>query len=310
VNVCLGVRISQVFQSSMNMTSVIDHWADHIRSYQPHWNDQLSPSTSFGSWYISPRQIVIESIVENISQVLLLLALYATRPLSTNKQTQLEYKRSWLDWLMGIGLLFSFLVVGFFKFADVDPLRKVFMAMPCHVFTLFQLWVWFDKREMATHVANIMYYLPMGQWFALIFPDRTGYSAGLETWCYYGQHYLLVIMPLYAMATRPYLVAPYNMRTMVTGFLTMNLYHTSILTAGSILTGMNLNFMLNPPKVGIVRSWGTMYRPLVMLACFIIISVAQPLSRGIAAVIRLTVIRPLLAIGLLPSEPIIKPKEA
>lgn len=235
----------------------------------------------------------------------MLIALYFTYPriTATTRATTAatRYRLNWLDYVLAAALAFSFVVVGYYKITDVDPKRWIFMIMPCHVFTVIQLWVWFDNRAIARWVFALMLHLPMGQWMALIFPDKTGYAPGLETWCYSLQHWLLVLMPLYAIATRTALIQPYSLRDACTGFLLENLYHTTVLSFVSIWSGLNLNFMLNPPKIGIVRSWGAAYRPVVMAACFVIIAVSHPISRALAHFVKWTFVNPLRFIGVLPS---------
>lgn len=99
---------------------------------------------------------------------------------------------------------------------------------------------------------------------AIIFPDTRDYHQLFELEVFWIEHILLVLVPIYFMLTNRYIVLQQTWHMTVACYLIMALYHSLVLAFISILTGYNLNYMLNPPP-GRLR---TLYCRSMKPCCF------------------------------------------
>lgn len=145
--------------------------------------------------------------------------------------------------------------------------RVWFMLQPCHMsgFLLVLSLLYPNKRSPLPHILfNIYLHLQWGALAALAFPDlREHYLIG-ETFNFFAgkkaykrynssicnmtvEHALLLIVPIYMIYSRRYVVLPKSKEILCLSFFTYCFFHTPVLHALSLTSGFNLNYMWTPP---------------------------------------------------------------
>lgn len=183
-----------------------------------------------------------------------------------------------LNRFMGILLLLCLGAQIYVKAIRPKPFIQLgWLLMPCHVFTA--VWALILLRDQPkyfganSYLATLMVdwmWAPIG---AALAPDWGDHQFAFEGSLFAVHHGLLVLLPVY-----------YATRYGVLGLSTAHIFHFTLVpifvsfaiyTPYALLTGLNLNYMLYPPKLGggapaIFSS--TAYRP-AMVGLFIILSV-------------------------------------
>jgi len=250
-----------------------------LHSFQPHLSSSLPNSTDDGSWFISPERHVAEFLLLNCiyGSVLCYLAFTRKGAASRGKSAVLHagYRLTYADWTMAALLAFSVTAVGLYKAFGADPRRIWFMLMPCHYFSMIQVWCLLTVSPLSTMVFNIYLYTLWPQVIAILTPDTTGYSRGFETMLYWVQHILLVVLPVYCLVRERFVIYPYGLRMHAAAMAIACLVQHNIVCPAAIYSGLNLNFMLNPPKLKVLLSLGTNYRLVVNFATFFLQAISR-----------------------------------
>lgn len=144
------------------------------------------------------------------------------------------------------------------------------MLQPCHVNVMIYaalLCPLTDRFSKMPHlVFNILIYQSWGVIMAIIAPDLRDSNQFLEKFFFWYEHYILLIIPAYSIYTRRFHIIPGNFDLTMASFFILAVYHSLVLTAISLITATNLNYLLKPP-VGILENFGPYYRAVMYCAC-------------------------------------------
>ncbi|KAI8971575.1 TMEM164 family-domain-containing protein [Mycotypha africana] len=150
--------------------------------------------------------------------------------------------------------------------------RVWFMLQPCHmsgVLLLFTL-VYPNKRSPIPQIFfNIYLHLQWGALAALAFPDLREHSLIGETFNFFAEHILLLLVPVYMIYSRRYIVLPRSKEILFLSFFSYSFFHTPLLHVISLTTGFNLNYMWAPPPIKILLRLGPFYRIVMYGMAFI-----------------------------------------
>ncbi|KAI8982659.1 transmembrane protein [Pilobolus umbonatus] len=209
--------------------------------------------SSFGSWYNHPRQHAIE--------LLCLATLYAIAtflcfrrlltPGTPNYKLLNEFtppcRATITERGLTLALICSLLLTLTHK---IIRNRVWFMLQPCHmsgVLLLFTL-VYPNKSSPIPHIFfNIYLHLQWGALAALAFPDLREHSMFGETFNFFAEHILLLVVPIYMIYSRRYVTLPVSKEILFLSFFTYCFFHTPVLHVVSLTSGFNINYMFNPP---------------------------------------------------------------
>jgi len=123
-----------------------------------------------------------------------------------------------------------------------------------------------------TNVAfNVFLANVWGTVLALLSPDMRNYYLFFEVETFWIEHVSLLVIPLYVAFSRRLVVLPTTKDLVLTSFCCFALYHSLVLSGVALLTGQNLNYMLSPPPLDILKSLGSYYR-LVMYGFSLILT--------------------------------------
>ncbi|KAG1174618.1 hypothetical protein G6F70_007328 [Rhizopus microsporus] len=252
----------------------IESWIIAIAADVPLETDWAQ--SSYGSWYNNPRQHGLE--------LFFLATIYATatiiffrrllRPGSRHYKLITEFeppqKASITEKGMTLALASSLTLTLIHK---IIRNRVWFMLQPCHMsgFLLVLSLLYPNKRSPLPHILfNIYLHLQWGALAALAFPDlREHYLIG-ETFNFFAEHALLLIVPIYMIYSRRYVVLPKSKEILCLSFFTYCFFHTPVLHALSLTSGFNLNYMWTPPPIKILLDLGPSYRIVMYGVAFIL----------------------------------------
>ena len=125
----------------------------------------------------------------------------------------------------------------------------IFLLQPCHMnaFALLALFL-MDIKNYATHFAfNVILHLNWGAVLALVTPDLRDYEQFLEVEFFWIEHALLLIIPFYCIMSKRFAVFESTLTLACASFFLLAVYHSFVLSAASLWTGINLNYLLAPP---------------------------------------------------------------
>lgn len=197
-----------------------------------------------------------------------------------------------LNTLAGVVLLGCFGAQVYFKSMRAQPLIQLgWLLMPCHLMTLS--WAYVLLRQSALKYAENCFittmlidfaWAPLG---AVLFPDQSDHQFSAEAFLFTFQHWMLLLLPIYA-AARYHSVGVDRVHTYYIACNAILLYF-GFYTIFSILTGLNLGYMLYPPPLGNFCSstYHPWYRPVLTVILILSSLVANVVLRQIGASIRL-----------------------
>ncbi|KAI8086941.1 TMEM164 family-domain-containing protein [Gilbertella persicaria] len=231
----------------------MESWVKSIAADVPLETDWAQ--SSFGSWYNEPRQHGLE--------LMFLASFYAfatflsfrrlLRPGTENykllTQFQPPCRASLAERAMTLSLICSLLLTLTHK---IIRNRVWFMMQPCHMsgaLLLFTL-IYPNKQSPFPHIFfNIYLHLQWGALAALAFPDLREHSMIGETFNFFAEHILLLVVPIYMIYSRRYVVLPKSKDILFLSFFTYSFFHTPVLHITSLISGFNLNYMFAPPPI-------------------------------------------------------------
>ncbi|KAI8876117.1 hypothetical protein K501DRAFT_335526 [Backusella circina FSU 941] len=231
--------------------------------------------SSLGSWYNHPRQHGLELMFLATTYGFATYIFFhrLLRPGTENYRllTQFEppSRASLTERGMTLALICSLLLTLTHKI-----IRNTvwFMMQPCHmsgVLLLFTL-AYPNKRSPVPHVFFNMYlHLQWGALAALAFPDLRGHSMIGETFNFFAEHILLLVVPIYMIYSRRYVVLPKSKEILFFSFFAYSFFHTPILHISSLMSGFNLNYMFAPPPIKFLLQLGPLYRIVMYGAAFL-----------------------------------------
>ncbi|OBZ86323.1 hypothetical protein A0J61_05624 [Choanephora cucurbitarum] len=150
--------------------------------------------------------------------------------------------------------------------------RVWFMMQPCHASGLLLLLalVYPNKQSPYPHIIfNIYLHLQWGALAALAFPDLREHSMVGETFNFFAEHILLLVVPVYMIYSRRYVVLPKSEDMLYLSFFSYAFFHTPVLHLTSLVSGLNLNYMFAPPPIKILLDLGPLYRIVMYGAAFL-----------------------------------------
>ncbi|KAI9487687.1 MAG: TMEM164 family-domain-containing protein [Benjaminiella poitrasii] len=251
----------------------VESWISAIAADVPVETDWAQ--SSFGSWYNKPRQHALE-LMFLASLYAFATFMYFRRLLRPGTET---YKRltqfrppcraSLSERGMTLALICSLLLTLTHK---IIRNRVWFMLQPCHmsgVLLLFTL-VYPNKSSPIPHVFfNIYLHLQWGALAALAFPDLREHSMIGETFNFFAEHVLLLVVPVYMIYSRRYVVLPKSKEVLFLSFFSYSFFHTPLLHLTSLISGFNLNYMWAPPPIKILLRLGPLYRVVMYGVAFV-----------------------------------------
>ncbi|KAI3646479.1 hypothetical protein MP228_009407 [Amoeboaphelidium protococcarum] len=228
-----------------------------------------------GSWYLSPAQHAIEFVVTNMFTITTFLY-YINKVF--NHHAGLEKfisdlgdkaagtKRSWLERVVHVSLVVTFIMT--LKFTYVKGFM-LFVLQPCHITNLMYIYLLtLDTRRKLPHIMfNILLHLSWGILLAVVQPDLRDSHQFMEKHFFWYEHIILLALPIWCMWKKRFYVMPLQMNLALASFLGLAVYHSLILATVSLLSGVNVNYMLKPP-IGLLEMFGAFYRPVMYLFCF------------------------------------------
>ncbi|KAI7889980.1 TMEM164 family-domain-containing protein [Mucor mucedo] len=210
--------------------------------------------SSFGSWYNHPRQHGVElTILASIyGCATYIFFRRLLRPGTENYKLLTEFepahkRASLTERALTFSLICSLLMTLTHK---IIRSRVWFMMQPCHMSGLLLLitLVYPNKRSPIPHVFfNIYLHLQWGALAALAFPDLREHTLIGETFNFFAEHILLLVVPVYMIYSRRYAVLPKSKEILFLSFFCYSFFHTPVLHIISLISGFNLNYMFAPP---------------------------------------------------------------
>ncbi|KAI9277851.1 TMEM164 family-domain-containing protein [Sporodiniella umbellata] len=209
--------------------------------------------SSFGSWYNAPRQHGLELLflANFYALATFLLFRYVMQPRTKYYRLLSEFKAdkkpTWTERAMTMALASSLLLTLIHK---IIRNRVWFMLQPCHISGLLLVFalLYPNKKSFLPHIFfNIYLHLQWGAMAALAFPDLREHVLIGETFNFFAEHILLLVVPVYMIYSGRYAVLPKSKGILFLSFFTYSFFHTPVLHTLSLASGFNLNYMWTPP---------------------------------------------------------------
>ena len=150
--------------------------------------------------------------------------------------------------------------------------RVAYLAQPCHLqnFLLVGLMPTGWHADAAPHsdtTAARIFHFFLSTWYsallALATPDLRGQTMFLEIENFFAQHWLLLLLPTLWLLRRRFTLYA-GVHPWVLCWLVFWLAHLDVFVPVSLASGRNINYVLVPPPVGLLRRHaGLFYRPAV-----------------------------------------------
>ena len=121
---------------------------------------------------------------------------------------------------------------------------------------------------------------------AMFFPDYDGYNEFLEIEFYWIQHLLLAIIPVYTLSKMKKINWAFDALYCWSVFYGFFLFYTLPIPIVSMYTNTNINSMLTPPKIDIIRSMGPYYRICMNMIIFVLQIASFYMSRVLALLLK------------------------
>ncbi|KAI7907506.1 TMEM164 family-domain-containing protein [Cokeromyces recurvatus] len=262
--------LSELLEPSI---SKVESWIKMIAANVPIETDWAQ--SSYGSWYNHPRQHALELMFLASIYIFATFILFRRllRPGTENykllTQFRPPFRASLSERGMTLALICSLLLTLTHK---ILRNRVWFMLQPCHMsgtLLLFTL-VYPDKTSPIPHVFFNMYlHIQWGALAALAFPDLREHSMIGETFNFFAEHILLLVVPIYMIYSRRYVVLPKSKEVLLLSFFSYGFFHTPLLHLISLISGFNLNYMWAPPPIKILLKLGRFYRVVMYGVAFV-----------------------------------------
>lgn len=146
----------------------------------------------------------------------------------------------------------------------------LFMLQPCHMSALLLISVMSAPEKMISKVLfNVYLHTQFGGYAALAFPDTRDHRLFLETFNFFAgkairvvwfiayiyilislpyiEHILILAAPIYMIYSRRYPVLPPSPSMALLSFFIYGFFHTPLLHACALKSGLNLNYLFAPP---------------------------------------------------------------
>ncbi|CAO3686910.1 unnamed protein product [Rhizopus stolonifer] len=127
--------------------------------------------------------------------------------------------------------------------------RVWFMLQPCHV-----------TLSSSSCVVQHLFAFQWGALAALAFPDLREHALIGETFNFFAEHILLLVVPIYMIYSGRYVVLPKSKAILFLSFFSYSFFHTPVLHTLSLTSGFNLNYMWTPPPIPLLLDLGPSYR--------------------------------------------------
>ena len=258
-------------------TSTMD-WL--VRAYAADLPDKPDWSTSlYGSWFLSPAQHGFEFIAFNAAIVSLFLLSLGQSLRKLNLQKLLKQYRKTQHLNSIYSRLFDRIMlgccIGVFGIMLAHKYQKdmfLFLLQPCHMnlMTFIILFMMDPAESIVPHlIFNAVLHLNWGAFLAIATPDLRDCDLFLEYEIFWIEHYLLLIIPVYCMIMKKFVVFELSFPVAVTAFMVKAFYHSFLLSAVALRTSINLNYVLVPP-VGPLAWFGKWYRLVMYIFSFML----------------------------------------
>ncbi|CAO3686930.1 unnamed protein product [Umbelopsis ramanniana] len=221
-----------------------------------------------GSWYVPPSQHGLElmclSLVFALGTTYYGLAAFGP---GLNRKLLFNFaptrKASLVERTLFAALVISLATTYIHKLIRGTTL---FMLQPCHMSAILLILVmsWPDKSSPIPHVLfNIYLHTYWGTIAALLFPDlRDHYLIG-ETFNFFAEHIIILILPFYMVYSGRYLVLPSSYKVAMFAFMLYGLYHSPLIHIVALKSTININYIFTPPPIGFLIKIGVLYRPFL-----------------------------------------------
>lgn len=227
-------------------------------------------------WYLSPRQHAIELLLFNLIALPVIWAL-ARQPAPVWLAKRTPKAGSWFrraDMALGIVAVTTWLSTFLYK---VLTERMVYMLQPCHLSNMVLIWLVFIGPTASRRWATLVLGMYLEMWFgsaaALAMPDLRGLDLPLEKVNFMVQHVMLTFAPFYLLARRPVDIT-LSLRVVTLNFVLFAAVHWNLYGVVNIVAGSNVNYMAQPP-MGFGELVGTMYRPIILASCYVVILITR-----------------------------------
>ena len=205
-----------------------------------------------GSWYLDPQRHVIEYFAISMACFAVIRAVLPTIIKYPEK------KASNLDPPKAFKLLtlVTFIIQVVYKTKGYRG-KILFMLMPCNVLWILYFAICF--LPLRTQTLHIMYQLMIPYAIlpvvAVATPDLSDLVMWLEDTFFFCSHYALIAYPIYLVCTGRIVMLPENREGLLQSSFKwwllscaiFGFFYFGIITPVAIMSGFNLNYMLNPP---------------------------------------------------------------
>lgn len=175
------------------------------------------------------------------------------------------------------------------------PARILFIVMPCNISwaLAFSLCFYPNLSAQTSHVLCQMIYAGIGLCFlAIVSPDISDLKLPGEIPFFFLMHYALLLLPIYHVSSGHLSVLPIVDKEGYCGYFikwtvftsgVFGLFYFCLVTMLSIVSGINLNYMLSPPPTpGDFVGGRQDYRPISAIVVFVTFSFTRALGMSIS----------------------------
>ncbi|EPZ34662.1 hypothetical protein O9G_002980, partial [Rozella allomycis CSF55] len=162
----------------------------------------------------------------------------------------------------------------------------IFLMQPCHVNLIILMCITLMTTPIRTYLFNVYLHNQWGvSWLAIFNPDLRSHHQPLETFNFFFEHIVLVVLPIYWIYSKKITVWKFSWKFAFQSYWCFAMYHAWILEPLSYISAQNLNYMMAPPP-GPLRLFGTYYRNVMFIAGFILTVSTRLIVESIMLVIK------------------------
>ncbi|ORY93119.1 transmembrane protein [Syncephalastrum racemosum] len=242
------------------------------------FNDSLG-----AAWFVSPTHHAIELV--SLAPLLVALAAFSGWRLfhPTTKAYQLLADtttpvppQSWLERILLLTMIASFSITAIHK---VLTGTLLFLLQPCHASAVLLIVVMCWPARVYPFIPRLLFnvylYTLWGAVLALVFPDLRDHDMFGEIFNFFLEHTLVLVLPLYLILTRRYVILPASFSMALFSFFVYAAYHSPVLHVISLASGYNINYVLVPPALSFLIAAGVFYRYVMYLTAFLMMFLAR-----------------------------------
>jgi hypothetical protein len=226
------------------------------------------------TWHLTPLQHVVEYAFINI--VLLFLFLYFVIPTVRAMKVPPRPLKSaavhpawlWIGRLHWWTLAACFLAQVYYKNNKPTVWEWPFLLQPCHMWSLL-LFVCSQMRPSVQRqlLFHIGCYAQWGTVLALVLADTRNCSLVFERYVYWIQHIFLLTTPFAMIASGQFTLSPFQYSLTFATYVMYAMYHYTLVAMVALLTGFNIQFMMQPATSDpVLIHFGDWYRPVMVAA--------------------------------------------